>query len=67
MKLSLPAESPNVRCFMLTRACVLAGGVMLAGIVWEVEGTKSRVTECAIIWFSMFAATAVVIDLMEAS
>lgn len=50
---------------MLTRACVVTGGVMFGGIVWEVEGAKSRVTECVIIWFGMFSLYDYVVDLME--
>jgi hypothetical protein len=52
-------------CFLLTHACVVARGVMLAGIVWEVEGAKSRVVECAIYWFAMFSYYDRVVNLMK--
>jgi hypothetical protein len=52
-------------CYQLTHVLVVARGVMFAGIVWEVEGAKSRVVECAICWFAMFSNYDRVINLME--
>ena len=52
-------------CYLLTHACVVARGVMLAGIVWEVEGVESRVVECAIYWFAMFSLFDLGVSLMK--
>ena len=61
----VPSIPSGPQCFVLTRVCVVARGVMFAGIAWEDEGSKSRVTECVIIWFAMFSFYDYVVDLME--
>jgi hypothetical protein len=52
-------------CYLLTHCLVVAGGVMFAGIVWEVEGAGSRVVECLLCWFAMFSQYDLVVNLME--
>lgn len=67
MRLSLPPVSSGPRTFILTRISFVARGVMFAGIVWEVNGPKSRVTECIIVWFAMLSFHDVLVDLLEVS
>lgn len=67
MRLYLPNGHPGIQGYLLTRACIVAGGVMFAGIAWEIEGNQSRVTECAIVWFAMFSFYDLVFELMEGS
>jgi hypothetical protein len=55
----------GLECYELTHASVVARGVMLAGIVWQVEGAKSRAVECAIFWFALFSFYDVVVDLTQ--
>ena len=66
---SIFSERPRIwrQCFMLTRVCVVARGVMFAGIIWESAGPQTQVTECLIVWFAMFSPYDVLVDLMEAS
>jgi len=52
-------------CYLLTHCQVVARGILFVGIVWEVEGAKSRVVECAIYWFAMFSFYDLVVDLMK--
>jgi hypothetical protein len=65
MRFILPPASSGIRRYQITRATVVGRGIMLAGIAWEVEGTKSRVLECFIVWFAMFTFHDVFVDLLE--
>ena len=57
--------SNDPQSYMLVQTQVVARGVMFAGIVGEVQGGESRVTECLIVWFAMFSFREVMIDLLE--
>jgi len=65
MILSLPPATPGTQRYTLTRATIVGQGIMFAGIAWEVQGTKSKVLECFIVWFAMFTFHDAFVDLLE--
>lgn len=58
-------QSPGPQGYMITHCAIVAGGVMLAGFCWEVDGKTVRPLECKIFWFAMFSHFDRVVDLME--
>ena len=64
-KSSWPRQNEGPQRYMITHCAVVAGGVMLAGFCWEVDGKIVRPLECKIFWFALFSYFDRVVDLME--
>jgi hypothetical protein len=62
---ALSACESRPQAYQLYHVSIAGRGILYAGICWEVQGGKSRVTECIIVWFAIFSYYDRLINLME--